>query len=841
MTFVLLLQNLRQLGGGFFDGFFLVVNSLGDGIVAYLLVAFIYWCLDKRLGQIMSLNLSLACWGNQWVRKLLRVERPWIIDSRIKPVQAAVDSATGYSLPSAGTQKALASWGVYGFYMSAKIRRVFIAIILVLVAVSGPYLGTHCLWDELAAIVIGIILIIISDRLFTFVEKKGGPYDIFLCIILCILFTIPYFGTGLITNAGISYGLIIGSTLERRFIDFKLPKSWPHKMVRFLLGASVIMLLYWCKNYFAMIVPQGFEDFAVNIVAAFFISFIYPFIFTKWEAGDRKALFIWLMQVLSAIALIVAGIKAYNYYIYSNNSFVVVAEGGYSAIAPANTTNAIDNALDIGADYIELDLQMTKDGQIVVYSEKSLYSSTGRLGSVSEYSLEELENMDLSARFDGGESSINYYDGLENYQDSKILTLEEALRAAKKGEAGILIRFLDYSDDLTNTAFVREAMDRVAGSFILTDVIYATDDYLKLRQIKNINGNASTMYILEDEDVEAALGMAKADYYGANLGLITKDSIGLIHEAGAYLYVLGAETTEDMTEAMELGADGICTGAVGRAKVLMKDNASYLADKALSTITVPTLYDTLTSREYKNFVLQGMTKVDDYLLLSAYDSSGRKNSCIYMLSSEGRLMRIFDLGFKAHLGGMAYDEDNNLLWITASRGQVYALDWEALTIDNVVVVTFQFDAGLYNQSGEHVASFLTISDEQLYVGSYCIGQSGLMNQYDIGDLLKKADPTPVLKYSIPVKVQGVAFTRGPDKKIIFTQSAGYKNSHLLVDDFTYGNLDYSQINTVIDLPCMVEQPYVAEEGVYILFESSARKYRAVFRVPNDQVWLVDYE
>ncbi len=835
----MILQNLRLMTGSIADGAFLVINSLGDGIVAYLLVAFIYWCMDKRLGQIMALNVSLATWGNQWVRKLLRVERPWIVNPDIRPVQAAIDSATGYSLPSAGTQKAIASWGVYGRYTSVKIRKILITIILALVVMSGPYLGTHSAWDELAAIAMGLILIFISDRLFSFIEKRGGYYDIFFCIIACIIFTIPYLNMGLISNAGISYGLIIGITLEKRWLDFKIPDKWPLRIIRFIIGAAVVALLYWSTNYFAMIVPQGYEDFAVNIVAAFFISYIYPLIFTKWEAGDRKSLFVGLMQTLSAIALIVAGIKGYNYFVYSNNSFVVVAEGGYSAIAPANTANAIEDALDIGADYIELDLQMTKDGQIVVYSDRSLYSATASLGGVSQYTLQELENMDLSTSFDGGQSSINYYDGLENYLDSKILTLNEALREVKKGESGIIIRFLDYSHDLSNTSFVEDAMDTVAGSFILTDVIYATDDYLKIRQIKNNNANATTFFVLDGKDLKTAINRTQADYYGLSLDEMTSDTVAVIHEAGASCYILGVEATEDMARAIELEADGICTGAVGRAKVLMKENAGFLADKSIRSITVPTLYDDLTSGEYKNFILQGMTKVDDYLLLSAYDSTGRKNSCIYMLSSEGRLMRIFDLGFKAHLGGIAYDETNNLLWITASRGQVYALDWEALTLDNMVTVTFQFDAGLYNHAGEHVASFLTICEGQLYVGSYCIGQSGLMNQYDIADLLENADATPKLKYSIPVKVQGVAFTEGTDKRIIFTQSAGYKNSHLLIDDFTYGNLDYSQVATTIDMPCMIEQPYMADEGLYILFESSAWKYRAVFRVPNDQVWLVD--
>ena len=56
---------------------------------------------------------------------------------------------------------------------------------------------------------------------------------------------------------------------------------------------------------------------------------------------------------------------------------IVIAHRGASAFAPEHTFAAYDLALDAGADYIEQDLQMTADGQLVVLHDDTLDRTTG--------------------------------------------------------------------------------------------------------------------------------------------------------------------------------------------------------------------------------------------------------------------------------------------------------------------------------------------------------------------------------------------------------------------------------------------------------------------------------
>ena len=789
----------------------------------------------------MAMNLSLAGFGNQWLKKVLKIERPWIVDDSIKPVEAAIDDATGYSLPSGGTQKALATFGIYGSKTQVKIRKMVIGLLIFFMAFSGIYLGTHTIYDELAALLLGFLVMLFSSWLMEWMSAGKGNRDILVAVVLCILFALPRIHLGILSSSGISYGLVIGCTLENRYLHFKITDSWKSRLARFAPGAVVLCLIDIFSNYFSYIVPQGYETFAANLTVAFFISIIYPWIFTKYEEKQYGTLLGGLIDAIIVIILVVGLVKYQNYRGYSQNAYKVVAVGGYSAVAPAGSTQALEDAIDIGADCIELDVQETKDGQLVVYSGRSLYSATGNLGSVSSYTYEELSQMDISWGFDDSGSGINYYDSKANYIGSGLLTLEEALSVVKKGDVDTIVRLLDYSKNVENTRTVENLVDTVNKSFMLAGVTYASDDVLTLRQLRNLDSDAKLMYCFENTSrLGTVLYNDWADIFCGSKDIFTKEIAKDIQEWSCECYLADVQSVEDINYAVENDFDGVCTGLVGQAKVITKSNSAYLAENFIDSYTVPTLYDAMTSESYKNFVLQGMTKVGDYFLYSAYDSSYKKNSCLYLANSQGQLMRVFELDFKAHLGGIAYDKDHDLLWLTAYRGQVFAIDWQSLISEKKINIVCKFDAGLYNNAGEHVASFLTIDDMgQLYVGSYCIGQNGLMNQYDIEDLLENGNDTPKLKYSIPTKVQGVTFSLGENKKVYFTQSNGYKNSRLTGADFTYGNLDYSQAELITELPCMVEQPNITEDGLYILFESSARKYRAIYRIPNDQLWLVD--
>ncbi|MBD7938134.1 glycerophosphodiester phosphodiesterase [Cytobacillus sp. Sa5YUA1] len=80
-------------------------------------------------------------------------------------------------------------------------------------------------------------------------------------------------------------------------------------------------------------------------------------------------------------------------------SFQKIAHRGAAGICPENTMIAFERALQLGADMIELDIQLTKDQQIVVIHDATIDRTTNGTGKVSDYTYEELCQFDAGSWF----------------------------------------------------------------------------------------------------------------------------------------------------------------------------------------------------------------------------------------------------------------------------------------------------------------------------------------------------------------------------------------------------------------------------------------------------------
>ncbi|PKL76587.1 MAG: hypothetical protein CVV27_09485 [Candidatus Melainabacteria bacterium HGW-Melainabacteria-1] len=78
----------------------------------------------------------------------------------------------------------------------------------------------------------------------------------------------------------------------------------------------------------------------------------------------------------------------------------VIAHRGASKDAPENTLSAFEAAIAQGADMIELDIRLTRDGQIVVFHDKVLSRTSNGEGRVDAFSLDELKALDAGSWFD---------------------------------------------------------------------------------------------------------------------------------------------------------------------------------------------------------------------------------------------------------------------------------------------------------------------------------------------------------------------------------------------------------------------------------------------------------
>jgi len=108
----------------------------------------------------------------------------------------------------------------------------------------------------------------------------------------------------------------------------------------------------------------------------------------------------------------------------------IFAHRGASAYAPENTCAAFNLAREMGADGIELDVQMTKDGEIVVIHDETVDRTTDGTGWVKDLTLDEIKALDASM-------------GNETYPNEKIPTLDEVFDLLNDSQMMINIEIKD--------------------------------------------------------------------------------------------------------------------------------------------------------------------------------------------------------------------------------------------------------------------------------------------------------------------------------------------------------------------------------------------------------------
>jgi glycerophosphoryl diester phosphodiesterase len=97
----------------------------------------------------------------------------------------------------------------------------------------------------------------------------------------------------------------------------------------------------------------------------------------------------------------------------------VIAHRGASGHAPENTISAVKKAIELGANYVEIDVHHTKDKEVVVIHDATLDRTTNHIGQVNMYRLIDIEKFDAGAKYN-----------LE-FKGEKIPTLEQVINETK--------------------------------------------------------------------------------------------------------------------------------------------------------------------------------------------------------------------------------------------------------------------------------------------------------------------------------------------------------------------------------------------------------------------------
>ena len=250
-----------------------------------------------------------------------------------------------------------------------------------------------------------------------------------------------------------------------------------------------------------------------------------------------------------------------------------------------------------------------------------------------------------------------------------------------------------------------------------------------------------------------------------------------------------------------------------------------------------------------NYVPQGIALVGDYVLTSNFDYYKDKNSMICVIDKDGKLVHKCILDHDAHVGGIAYDEVNGLLFVTGYSGYILAYDIEDILHKDKVTAKYSninVGDGLSNYVYPWVnsASFISIHDNELLVGNFSLRNTGKVKRYKYSIVEDEIQLEYVSSFKIPDMVQGITFYKKDDKEyIIFSRSYG-RDCPSVMQIFRYSEDiknygDEKLVSSSLRLEPMLEQITSRDNNIYALYESNARPYTVNQDTEFDSIPVID--
>ncbi|WP_158560875.1 glycerophosphodiester phosphodiesterase [Paenibacillus contaminans] len=249
----------------------------------------------------------------------------------------------------------------------------------------------------------------------------------------------------------------------------------------------------------------------------------------------RSRLFMFLLLIAFATGLVLA--PAIGGKAFTDHDFVVMAHRGYTAKGVENTIEAIQGAIDVGADYAEIDIQETKDGRLAVIHDTNLKRLTGKNAEVFDLTMDELRQLEVrQGPFTG-----------------RISTLEEIIRLTQgRIKLNIELKTHGKERDLVNT-FVRVIRDYdLTGQCVVQSL---NGDII--RQVKALEPSLEVGYILFAGTPRWE--RTGADFFNMEEYRVSEAVIAAAKALNKRIYVWTVNDPAAMERYFRMGADGIVT------------------------------------------------------------------------------------------------------------------------------------------------------------------------------------------------------------------------------------------------------------------------------------------
>ena len=233
----------------------------------------------------------------------------------------------------------------------------------------------------------------------------------------------------------------------------------------------------------------------------------------------------------------------------SLKSPMVIAHRGGASLAPENTLAAFRNALEVGADAVELDVRLTRDRRVAVFHDRRVDRTTTGTGVVGSHTLAELKSLDAGSWFSA------------QFEGETVPSLEEVFEALPP----------DFP------IFVEMKAKGPAARLLVPKVVDLVREYGRWESTKVASFNPAALVHLRLIEPRIIRGyiwsgahplpllarlmspLVKPYWLAPAVNALTPSLVARFHARGNPVSVWDVGTGKDLEELMELGLDGIVT------------------------------------------------------------------------------------------------------------------------------------------------------------------------------------------------------------------------------------------------------------------------------------------
>lgn len=245
------------------------------------------------------------------------------------------------------------------------------------------------------------------------------------------------------------------------------------------------------------------------------------------------------------------------------NDFIVIGHRGASAYAPEHTIVSYEMAHELGADFIEIDLQMTKDEHLIALHDKTVDRTTNGTGRANSLTLEEIKTLDAGTWFN--EKFPEFADPA--YRNLNIPTFEEILK-----HFGTSVNYYIETKSPAEYPEMETELIKLLRKYSIIDseksqskVIIQSFSSKSLKSIHKLEPNIPLIQLLQynepalltNREVQAIKKYAVG--IGPNFDMIDSTYVKKAQRSGLAVHPYTINTEKEMKQALELEVNGAFT------------------------------------------------------------------------------------------------------------------------------------------------------------------------------------------------------------------------------------------------------------------------------------------